>query len=248
VPLRILTYNICRGGEGKEDQIAAVIAAVRPDVTLLQEATVPAVVEKVAARTGMTQWAASRRESLGFMSLKAVRHFEWHHPRLSRHAFLEIDPGPGELRIFGVHLSALYSAWTERHRVIELRALLASIARHQHGFHVLAGDFNTLAPGDLLDFRKLPHRLRALVWLSGGKIRWRTIRLVLDSGYVDAYRQLHVSDVGYTFPTWAPHVRLDYFFVPSAFADRVRSCEIVTHSAAAAASDHLPLVAEVDFV
>ncbi len=248
MPLRVLTYNICRGGAGKEVQIAAVIAAVRPDITVLQEATVPAVVEKVAASTGMAQWASSRDESLGFMSLKAVRHFEWHHPRLSRHAFLEIDPGPGELRIFGVHLSALYSAWTERHRVIELRALLTSIARHQHGFHLLAGDFNTLAPGDLLDFRKLPHRLRALVWLSGGSIRWRTIQLVLDAGYEDAYRRDHGSNVGYTFPSWAPHVRLDYFFTPSGFSDRIRSCEIVTHPAVPAASDHLPLVAEVDFI
>jgi exodeoxyribonuclease-3 len=181
------------------------------------------------------------------MSAKTVRRFEWHHPRLSRHAFLEIEPGNGELRIFGVHLSALYSAWTERHRVIELRALLASIARHQHGFHLLAGDFNTLAPGDLLDFRKLPNRLRALVWLSGGNIRWKTIQLVLDAGYVDAYRLQHGGDVGYTFPTWAPHVRLDYFFTPATFAKRLLRCDIVRHTAAAAASDHLPLVAEVDF-
>jgi endonuclease/exonuclease/phosphatase family metal-dependent hydrolase len=245
VPLRILTYNICRGGAGKEDQIAAVIAAVRPDITVFQEATVPAVVEKIAARTGMAQWAATRGESLGFMSAKTVCRFEWHHPRLSRHAFLEIEPASGSLRIFGVHLSALYSAWTERHRVVELRALLASIARHQQGFHLLAGDFNTLAPGDLLDFRKLPNRLRALVWLSGGNIRWRTIQLVLDAGYIDGYRLLHGPDVGYTFPSWAPHVRLDYFFTPSAFSRRVLNCEIVKHSAAAAASDHLPLVADV---
>jgi endonuclease/exonuclease/phosphatase family metal-dependent hydrolase len=246
VPLRVLTYNICRGGAGKEDQIAAVIAAVRPDITVFQEATIPAVVEKIAARTGMAQCASSRGESVAFMSVKTVRRFEWHHPRMSRHAFLEIEPGGGELRIFGVHLSALYSAWTERHRVIELRALLASISRHQHGFHLLAGDFNTLAPGDLLDFRKLPHRLRALVWLSGGHIRWRTIQLVLDAGYVDGYRLRHGSDVGYTFPTWAPHVRLDYFFTPSGFSNRVLRCEIVAHPAAAAASDHLPLVADVE--
>ena len=207
----------------------------------------PAVVEKIATRAGMAQWASSRGESLAFMSAKAVRHFEWHHPRLSRHAFLEIEPADGDVRIFGVHLSALYSAWTERHRVIELRALLASIARYQHGFHLLAGDFNTLAPGDLLDFRKLPNRLRALVWLSGGNIRWKTIQLVLDAGYVDAYRRLHGSDVGYTFPTWAPHVRLDYFFVPSGQANHIVRCEIVTHAAAAAASDHLPLIADVDF-
>jgi exodeoxyribonuclease III len=247
VALRVLTYNICRGGAGKEDQIAAVISTVNPDITIFQEATVPAVVEKLATRTSMAQWAASRGESLAFMSRRPVRHFEWHHPRLSRHAFLEIDPGPGELRIFGLHLSALYSAWTERHRVIELRALLSSIARHQHGFHVLAGDFNTLAPGDLLDFRKLPRRLRALVWLSGGTIRWKTIRLVLDAGYADAYRLVHEAEVGHTFPSWAPHVRLDYFFTPSGFSSRIRGCDIVHHAAAAVASDHLPLVAEVDF-
>jgi endonuclease/exonuclease/phosphatase family metal-dependent hydrolase len=246
VALRLLSYNICRGGSGKEEQLSAVIAAAHPDLVVLQEATVPAVVEQLAKRTGMEQWASARGESLGFMSREKVRHYEWHHPRFSRHAFLEIEPGAAETRVFGVHLRALYSAWTERHRVIELRALLAGIKRHQHGFHVLTGDFNTLAPGDLLDFRTLPHRLRALVWLSGGRIQWRTIQVVLDAGYLDAYRLTHGANLGYTFPTWAPHVRLDYMFVPSGFASRVRSCEIVTHPAAPAASDHLPLLAQLE--
>jgi exodeoxyribonuclease-3 len=245
VALRLLTYNICRGGAGKEEQLSAVIAAARPDVVVFQEATDPGVVERIAARTGMAQCASRRRESLAFMSRQKVRHYEWHHPRLSRHAFLEIEPGAGEFRIFGVHLSAIYSAWTESHRVIELRALLAGIKRHQHGFHVLTGDFNTLAPGDLLDFRKLPNRLRALVWLSGGNIQWRTIQLVLDAGYLDVYRLLHGPDVGYTFPTWAPHVRLDYLFAPAAFKNRIRECEVLAHPAAAAASDHLPLFSEI---
>jgi endonuclease/exonuclease/phosphatase family metal-dependent hydrolase len=243
--LRILSYNICRGGGGKEALLSAAIADARPDIVVFQEATDPAVIERLAGAAGMAQWASRRGESLGFMSRNTVRHFAWHRPRFSRHAFIEIDPGPNELRIFGVHLSALYSAWTERRRVFELRALLASIARHQHGFHVLAGDFNTLAPGDLLDFRKLPNRLRALVWLSGGRIQWRTIQLILDAGYADGYRTLHAGDPGYTFPTWAPHVRLDYVFVPTAFAGRLQSCEILKGPAAAAASDHFPFLAEV---
>ena len=246
--MRILTYNVQRGGTGREAQLAAVIVAARPDIVILQEATVPAVVERIAKLAEMAQFASARGESLAFMSRSEVRHFEWHHPRLSRHAFLEIDPGPREFRIFGVHLSALYSAWTERHRTIELRALLNEVQRYQHGFHVLTGDFNTLAPGDLLDFRKLPNRLRALVWLSGGTIRWRTIQRVLDAGYVDGFRALHDGEPGYTFPTWAPHVRLDYLFTPSAFASRLRRCEAFTHAAAPAASDHLPLVAEVEVV
>jgi exodeoxyribonuclease-3 len=243
--VRILSYNICRGGGGREEALSATIADAQPDLVVLQEATKPEVVERLAADTGMVQYGSRRGESLAFMSRTKVRGFEWHKPRVSRHAFLEIEPGPGELRVFGIHLSAIYSAWTERRRVFELRALLASIARHQHGFHVLTGDFNTVAPGDLLDFRKLPHRLRALVWLSGGDIRWRTIQMILDAGYTDGYRALHGSDPGYTFPTWSPHVRLDYVFVPAAFAARLEACSIVTGPAAASASDHYPFLAHI---
>ncbi len=244
--LRLLSYNIKRGGAGKEAELGTVIAAARPDIVVFQEATAPKVVEALAAATGMAQWGSSGKESLAFMSRTKVEYFQWHHPRLSRHAFLEIAPGPGEFRIFGVHLSALYSAWTERHRMVELKALLTEIRRREHGFHVLTGDFNTLAPGDLLDLRKLPNRLRALVWLSGGRIRWRTIQHVLNAGYTDGYRLRHPQDPGYTFPTWAPHVRLDYVFVPTGFTERLRSCEIVTGSPAETASDHLPFLAELE--
>ncbi len=244
--MRVLSYNICRGGRGKEEPLSAAIAAARPDLVVFQEATDPGVVERLAAAAGMAQWASRPGESLAFMCRRPVHCYEWHHPRVSRHAFLEIQPDESQFRIFGVHLSAIYSAWTESHRVFELRALLASIATHQHGFHVLTGDFNTLAPGDLLDFRKLPHRLRALVWLSGGRIRWRTIQLVLDAGYVDGHRRLHGSEPGYTFPTWSPHVRLDYIFVPTAHAARLTACGIVAGAAAAKASDHFPLLSEID--
>src|SRR3954463_14952009 len=141
--VRILSYNICRGGRGKEVPLSNAITEAQADVVVLQEATDPKVVERVAAATGMAQWASKQGESLGFMSRTPVRQYQWHRPRFSRHAFLEIEPGADEFRIFGIHLSALYSAWTEQRRVFELKALLASIARHQAGFHVLTGDFNT---------------------------------------------------------------------------------------------------------
>jgi endonuclease/exonuclease/phosphatase family metal-dependent hydrolase len=94
--------------------------------------------------------------------------------------------------------------------------------------------------------RRHPARLRALVWLSGGKIRWRTIQTVLDAGYVDTYRHLHPDVVGNTFPTWDPHVRLDYLFVPGGHIGNIRACEVLTPEAAPAASDHFPLFAELD--
>jgi exodeoxyribonuclease-3 len=58
---------------------------------------------------------------------------------------------------------------------------------------------------------------------------------------------MHPDDKGYTFPTWDPHVRLDYVFVPKVFADRLTRCEVMTepNERIRAASDHCPLVAEL---
>ena len=57
---------------------------------------------------------------------------------------------------------------------------------------------------------------------------------------------LHPGQPGFTFPTWDPHLRLDFVFVPQAALPRVKSCEVVGGREAAAASDHLPLLAEID--
>lgn len=242
---RLLTYNIWLGGQGRADRLARVIAASRPDLVLLQEATSPAVVEEIARAAGMSEWRAFERQSLGYLSRLPVAHASWHRPRFSHHAFVEIVPEGHTFRIFGVHLSAVHSAWTERRRVFELRALLRSVQRHEHGFHVLAGDFNTLAPGATLDPSRLPLRLRPLLWVTAGRVRWRTVKTVLEAGYVDAYRTQHPDAHGYTMPTWDPHVRLDYAFVPSTHSDRIVDCDVVRHADVVAASDHLPVY--VDF-
>ena len=243
---RILSYNIRRGGAGREEPLAAVIRSTSADIVVLEEATRPEVVERLARDTGMRQWAARPGKSLAFMSREPVASFAARRPAISRHAFLEIVPATANWRVFGVHLSAVHAAWTERRRLFELRALLRNVAAHEHGPHVLIGDFNTVAPGDIFDPRRLPTRLRALVWLSGGHIRWQTIATVLSAGYVDSFRQLHPGDLGYTLPTPDPHVRLDYAFVPGAFAQHVRACEIVRTPDVARASDHFPLLLEID--
>jgi endonuclease/exonuclease/phosphatase family metal-dependent hydrolase len=128
-----------------------------------------------------------------------------------------------------------------------LRALLSSIDRHQHGFHLITGDFNTLAPGERLDMGRLPPRLRAFAWITGKTIRWVTIRLMLEAGYTDGYRTLHPDNEGLTFPSWDPNVRLDYAFLPSPEAGRLRACEVVRDlPELSKASDHLPLLSELE--
>jgi exodeoxyribonuclease III len=245
VTLRLLSYNIRFGGHGREQALAETIVAAAPDLVVFQEATDPAVIARLSEATKFPFWAARRNHSIGFLSREQVEYHEWHYPANARHSFLEIVPAGSNARIFGLHLSARFSRWDERRRAREIRSLLDGIKRHQNGFHALVGDFNTLAPGEVLQARSLPLRLRPFVWASGGRIRWRTIQTVLDAGYVDAYRAKHPDQPGLTMPSGNPHVRLDYVFVPRGFADRVLSCEVVQHGEGPAASDHLPVVADL---
>ncbi len=246
--VRLLSYNISFGGRKRERELAEVIRSVAPDVVVFQEATHPEVISDLSAATGLPFWAARRQHSIGYISKLPVSHHEWHYPAGAKHSFLEIAlEGSGD-RIFGLHLSSMFSKWGERRRLKEIQALLKSIERYQAGFHVLVGDFNTLAVGEVLDVRRMPAWIRGLIWLSGRDIQRQTVQCLTTANYVDGYRSLNPTDKGYTFPVWDPHLRLDYVFLPGGFADRLLECEVVQLSSETRkASDHLPLLARIKF-
>ena len=241
----LLSYNIRFGGLGREDRLAQVIKNISPDLVVFQEATAPSVIERVAKESDMPVWAARQRHSIGFISRIEIDRYLWHYPEGSKHSFLEIVPAGTDVSIFGLHLKARFSKWDERRRVREIRSLLKALEDRQHGFHLLVGDFNTLAPGELLQVERMPAWIRALVWMSGRDIKRETIQVLIDAGYVDGFRLLH-QEKGFTFPVWDPHLRLDYVFVPMHSADRIKSCEVIVSEATRKASDHFPLLAQVD--
>ena len=244
--LKLLSYNIRFGGRGREHHIAEVIRQVAPDLVVFQEATDPLVIAKIAQATGMTVSGARAKHSVGFISRTEVARHEWYYPAGARHGVLEIEL-TGGARVFGLHLSARFSKWSEARRVREIGALLDAIKQHQHGFHLLCGDFNTLAPGEILDASRFPRWIRALIWLSGRDIKRDTVRRLLDAGYIDGFRTLHPEDKGYTLLAWDPQVRLDYIFLPERYTERLTRCEVVIAPAEVAqASDHLPLLAEIE--
>jgi exodeoxyribonuclease-3 len=246
VTLRLLSYNIRYGGTGREAAIAAVVRACAPDVVVLQEATNPAVVARVAELTDLTHWGSRVGHSTGFLSRLPVEHHAWHSPTGAKHPFLEVVLAGLETRIFGLHLSAWFSKWSERRRAREIRLLLDGIREHQHGFHIIAGDFNALAPGERLSVAEFPRWIRAMVWVSGRDIARETIQVMLDERYVDAWRRRNPIGDGYTFPTWSPHVRLDYIFTPERYASRIAECGVVMGvEEAKTASDHFPLLASI---
>ena len=253
--MRLLTYNIREGGVGRAEAIAEVIMAARPDVVALQEAREPAVVERIADIAGFPYRGSQRAHSTGFLSKVPVRGHKWRHPPRTRHALLEVSLGDGYPRLFVLHLRAWFSNWTERQRARELRGLLrgiqAQLEREQRAFafHVLAGDFNALAPGEVFDSSPMPAWIRGMVWLSGRDIARSTIEHMRNDGYVDAWRTVHGNlqeEPGHTFPVWNPHVRLDYVFAPAEYASRFTACEVRrTPEMARTASDHFPLLVEI---
>jgi exodeoxyribonuclease-3 len=246
VSLRILSYNIRHGGVNREKPIAAAINACEPDVVVLQEAVRPDVVERLASACGMKAWGSVRGHSVGYLSRVEIAHHAWHKAALAKRRYLELIVARSRVRVFGVHLAAVHSNMMERRRAYEVKALLAGMAQRQDGFHLATGDFNTIAPGEKLDLSQLPFRLRMVAWLTGGKIRWTTIQLMLDGGYADAYREFDKEGNGFTFPTWDPHVRLDYLFVPKAFTSRLIRCQIMKDlPTVREASDHFPLFSEL---
>jgi endonuclease/exonuclease/phosphatase family metal-dependent hydrolase len=252
--LRLLTYNIREGGVGRAEEIAEVIKAASPDVVALQEARDPAVVQRIAGLAGFRFSGSRRLHSTGFLSNVPVLNFGWRHPPRTRHALLEVALADGFPRLFVLHLRAWFSKWTERRRAQELRGLLDGIQeqliREQHAFafHLLAGDFNALAPGEVLDASHMPRWIRGMIWLSGRDIARTTIEMMQSDGYVDAWRTLHPDqgESGCTFPVWDPHVRLDYVFTPIAYASRFTACEVRRiPEKVRTASDHFPLLVEI---
>jgi len=133
------------------------------------------------------------------------------------------------LRLFATHLSAGRTKADEPHRIEVTQAILGEIGGDAD---VLVGDCNAIGPGDGLG---TPPPGEVMDHVSR-----RPIELILEAGYVDAYRTLH-DDPGWTYLTWHPWARLDHVFVSPRLV--IERCEVVVE--AAGASDHFPVVADV---
>ena len=245
---RLLTYNIRFGGEGRVEPLARVIRACSPDLVLLQEATRPEVVEQLARTTGM---ACSGRRSAPVTRL--------HEPDTAGSGVLapaailasrvrrSASGRSAAARVFGVHLSAVHAAWTERRRLYELRALLRAV-RPLRGWPACrsleTSTRSRQAPCSIS--ARLPFRLRAV------RVAQRREHQVAD--HPDRPRRRLCGCVS---PEASGRSGLHHARARSARSPRlcVRACRLYRPrdrlryrppSSDATASDHLPLVLDID--
>jgi exodeoxyribonuclease-3 len=244
VPLRIASYNIRFGGGDRIGRLIAVVRALSPDVLLLQEATDPRAVARIGAGTGLAHVATAPGWAVAALCREAPDAVRWHRP-LRERGFVELEPGPSDLRLVGVHLPSGLSARFERTRLRHVEALLDVLGPGPHDRTLIMGDLNCVGRGDEPMVAAMPLWLRILLRFDGG-IRTDVLDRFASAGWMDVYRNLHPADPGFTLPARGPSVRLDYLLAPVALMPRVRSCQpVVDAPLVDTASDHLPLLAVI---
>jgi len=228
--MRIVSYNILDGGEGRADPLAEVIEAQRPDVVALIEADDIAVIERIANRMKMdwiqakgqnhacallTRWAIV--DSINHAALRPV----------IGNSLLEATVRDPEGRLWPigvVHLTGRDTEESRRQREQELAAMLEIFSPHRaaNRAHLLAGDFNSSIDSSI-------HQR------------------MLSNGYVDLLNELkpeYARNTG-TYTTQDPTRRFDYLFAFGMARNGLKDAWIEQDRLAKFASDHFPVVVEI---
>lgn len=232
-----MTYNTrgCRGMDGRVDidRIVSVVREYAPDLLALQEVSVagsrPSVVDQVASiARGLTMefhfTCALERDAHDYgIALLASNRLNIEREgclpalRDEVRAAQWARLGIGEFEVDVLHT---HLSVKKRERQLQLDALLGATwlqSRLLHPHLIVCGDLNALP------FSRVYKRLR---------------RVLQDA------QSLCSGPTLPTWPSWAPFARIDHVFLGRGF--RVRRCQVPKTRLTKLASDHLPLIVDLE--
>lgn len=255
--MRLLSYNILDGGAERFDALAAVIGGQRPDAIGLVEAEDAGVVARLAGRLGVDfVHAPGNSHASALLSrlpiVRTVNHALLQ-PTLEKSLLEAVVrlPNGRELPIGVVHLHARAYDADEDRRERELDVVLNAFAPHRarNTPHLLCGDFNANSPHQRIDPAKLKPKSRAAWDAQGGRIPRRVVQRLMAADYVDTLRAFDpaAAETETTFTTEHPGQRVDYIFAFGIAPAAIRHADVVTQEPADVASDHRPVLAEIEF-
>ncbi|MBI1862765.1 endonuclease/exonuclease/phosphatase family protein [Candidatus Microgenomates bacterium] len=254
--ITIMSYNILEGGEGRIDEILAIVRDVKPDILCLQE---------------VNGWDLDDWKQLKLFAFKAgFKHYElgigknsdYHVVTMSKtpivfHQTFEgvqnpglhivTDTSYGELSICNVHLSP----YEEHYRVDEVEKILKSQLKYKNS--MIFGDLNSLSFHDgyrnelVSDF----NMSQLKKFTKNGKLAFDVIMKIEGQQYKDVAVLQKKNDIK-TVPTVTSRdkahstpLRLDYAFVSQALASRIHSYEVLKNDKTENTSDHYPIVVKM---
>ncbi|MFI7574714.1 endonuclease/exonuclease/phosphatase family protein [Micromonospora sp. NPDC049497] len=264
--LRVMTWNIRTGGRDaggvdRTDAIVRVVTDLRPDLLLLQELRGfdrPDTLGGFAGRVGMRPHLARAcfgqpvavlvRPPLRVLDAGRVRR-PFHHAA----ARVRVATSAGPMTVLGTHLYP-YSGGRRR---MEADWLATAVRRSPDSLALLGGDLNTLDPtvdhAGRLATMPVRYRRRHLS-RDGRTVDTRAVSRLLAAGLVDlwaAHAGATAEVEGRTVPTRHGGVefvgaRLDYLLATPPVVPLTRTVRVVRGGDADHASDHYPVVADLD--
>lgn len=245
--MRLVSYNILDGGEGRADPLAEVLLAQQADVVALVECDHLPTLERIATRLSMDFVQGTGNGScVAVLSRWTIRDSVNHgalEPGLSR-AMVEatvVDPAGATWKVAAVHLHARATTADEMIRKRELDIALAKL--QGAGPHLLVGDFNANSPVQQIDPARCKPSTQDDWQRNGGHLPPEAVQSLLDRGYVDTLFAKHGNAAGtmYSFTTQHPGQRVDYIFAHGIDSSRVADAWIEQDRLARYASDHFPV-------
>lgn len=254
--MRIVSYNILDGGEGRADPLAEVLLAQKADIVALVEAEDDAVLERIAGRLEMDFVAGHNGpHASALLSRWPIRETVNHaplHMEISKSLLEATVAGPGgeDWTIGVVHLHAHATVADEERRLKELEVVLAAFARHRDAArgHILCGDFNSNSPVQQIDPQRCKPSTREEWQQNGGMLPRQVVQRLLDAGYVDSLHAIdpRAGESAGTFSTQFPGQRVDYLFAWGVDRRLLKGGWIEQDRLAKYASDHFPVGLDID--
>jgi endonuclease/exonuclease/phosphatase family metal-dependent hydrolase len=253
--MRIVSYNILDGGEGRADPLAEVIAAQRPDVVALVEADNAETLHRIARRLSMDViQAPGENHASALLSRWPITDTINHaanNPEIKQ-SFLEATvqtPDGVEWPIGVLHLPPRATEDDEEQRMHVIPIVLDLFKEHRlaNRPHLICGDFNSNAPYQRIDPARCKPKTQQAWEKNGGNVPRRVIEAMIGVGYVDTYRTLHdeqLEMIG-SFTTQFPGQRVDYIFAWNVGPADVKDAWVEQDRLAKYVSDHFPICAEL---
>lgn len=153
-------------------------------------------------------------------------------------------PDQQSFTVYQTHLD--YSE--EEARLVEMRTLHTWTSRDRNRPHVVMGDFNAVS---VWDFVGKEEQLCGLSHHNsndlGGEQGPRVVARMEKAGYSDVYARFGQPGQQSYIPSHDPAIRIDYIFVSQPLIAHVSNCEIWQEAPGAEASDHRPIIADIEF-
>ncbi|NOX63067.1 MAG: hypothetical protein GXP42_14160 [Chloroflexi bacterium] len=273
--MKLLTYNI-HAWEGTDavvdvDRVIEVIRASEADIVGLNEVYHPAktaeldrpALEYMAEQLGM-HFVFGQAHGFRFAFNRPARSYgnallaRWPILASAAHHLTPVAGGQqrGLLetrvllpdgRAFTVYVTHLEGGGDETVRLAQAKSLLSWTIRDRNQPHALMGDLNTINPADYPNAASLEALRRRAESMGLHLYEPLTLPHLLKQGYVDAWTEVGRG----ASETWDAETqllaRIDYVLVSKPLAPYLVSCQRWDAPPAMSASDHLPVLVELDY-